>query len=118
MATYLYGIKNCDTVKKARQWLEQHGVEYRFHDFRVDGLDLALLHRLETSLGWEAMLNQRGTSWRKLEVTERENLTKDKALSLMLAHPTVIKRPVLERDGNTLIGFSAEHYRQALGLDA
>ena len=114
MATYLYGIKNCDTVKKARQWLEQQGIDYRFHDFRVDGLDTALLERIEASLGWEAMLNRRGTTWRKLQEAERENLNQEKALTLMLSHPTVIKRPVLESGGKMAIGFSPDEYLQIL----
>ncbi|MDD5033229.1 MAG: ArsC family reductase [Methylococcaceae bacterium] len=110
----LYGIKNCDTVKKARQWLETHGIEYRFHDFRSNGLAPALLERLEQTLGWETLLNRRGTSWRKLEESQRENLDRSKALALMLAQPSLIKRPVLETGAKTLIGFTPEYYGNEL----
>jgi len=110
----LYGIKNCDTVKKARAWLSSRGHEYRFHDFRVDGLDASLLERLEESLGWENLLNRRGTSWRKLDEAARENLDRERALALMLAHPTIVKRPVLETDAKILIGFTPEYYANEL----
>ncbi len=110
----LYGIKNCDTVRKARQWLESRGVEYRFHDFRADGLQAGLLERLEAGLGWENMLNRRGTSWRKLEESRRENLDRGKALALMLDQPALIKRPVLETGTKILIGFSPDHYANEL----
>ena len=110
----LYGIKNCDTVKKARQWLDTQGIEYRFHDFRKDGLDLSLLERWETELGWEALLNKRGTSWRKLEESQREGVDRAKALMLMLAQPSLIKRPVLETGTKTLIGFIPEEYAKEL----
>jgi len=110
----LYGIKNCETVRKARQWLEQHDFEYRFHDFRVDGLEAMRLERLEAVVGWELLLNRRGTSWHKLDESERENLDRDKALALMLDHPTLIKRPVLETGTKTLIGFSPDYYGSEL----
>jgi Spx/MgsR family transcriptional regulator len=110
----LYGIKSCDTVKKARQWLERQGVEYRFHDFRVDGLEPELLDRLEMAVGWEKLLNRRGTSWRKLDETERGGVDRAKALALMSSYPTLIKRPVLETGTKTLIGFAAEYYADEL----
>ena len=110
----LYGIKNCDTVKKARASLEGQGIAYLFHDFRKDGLDLPLLERWETALGWEALLNRRGTSWRKLEESQREGVDRAKAMALMLAQPSLIKRPVLETGSKTLIGFSAEEYANLL----
>ncbi len=110
----LYGIKNCDTVKKARQWLEAQSIEYRFHDFRKDGLDLRLLERWEAELGWEALLNKRGTSWRKLEEGQRESVDRAKALVLMSAQPSLIKRPVLETGTKTLIGFIPEEYSKEL----
>ncbi|MCX7110176.1 MAG: ArsC family reductase [Proteobacteria bacterium] len=108
--TTLYGIKNCDTVKKARAWLEAQGIAHQFHDFRKDGLDLALLEKWEVILGWEALLNRRGTSWRKLDESQREGVDRDKALALMLANPSLIKRPVLEIGEKTLIGFNVEDY--------
>lgn len=112
----LYGLKNCGTCRKARAWLEQEGVPYRFHDFRADGLDHSLLERLEAEHGWEALLNRRGTTWRELPEPERADLNRDKALSLMLAHPAIIKRPVFDACGRTLIGFAPERYAKELRL--
>lgn len=110
----LYGIKNCDTVKRARRWLEQSGIEYDFHDYRVDGLSSSLLDSFESELGWEAMLNRRSTSWRQLSDADRQDLNADKAKNLMLAQPTLIKRPVLENGGKLTLGFSPELYQNAL----
>lgn len=110
----LYGIKNCDTVKKARKWLDEHGVDYRFHDYRVDGLDLDLLHRFNAALGWETMLNKRSTSWRQLDETQKKHLNEQSALQLMLDIPTLIRRPILDTGEQMQIGFDAEHYQQAL----
>ena len=110
----LYGIKNCDTVKKAKAWLEAQGIEYTFHDFRKDGLDAGLLATWEASLGWETLLNRRGTSWRKLDESKREGLDREHAMALMLEQPSLIKRPVLETGTKTLIGFNAEEYASEL----
>jgi Spx/MgsR family transcriptional regulator len=110
----LYGIKNCDTVKKARQWLENHNTEYRFHDFRAVGLSAELLAHFEAALGWEALLNRRGTTWRKLAEDQRENINRDKAMELMLAQPSLIKRPVLDTGAKLLIGFTADDYAREL----
>lgn len=110
----LYGIKNCDTVKKTRNWLEQNGVVYQFHDYRVDGLDLSLLEHFEVKLGWEQMLNRRSTSWRQLSDADKTDLDKTKALQLMLTHPTLIKRPVLDTEEQMLIGFSTTTYQTLL----
>lgn len=110
----LYGIKNCDTVKKARLWLDTQGIGYQFHDFRKDGLDTALLKKWEAVLGWETLLNKRGTSWRKLDENRRDNLDRAKAMALMLAQPSLIKRPVLETGTKTLIGFSPDEYANEL----
>lgn len=110
----VYGIKPCNTVQKARLWLEVQGIAYHFHDFRVQGLDEALLERFEQALGWETLLNRRGTTWRTLSEAEREDLDRAKALALMLARPTVIKRPILERGDRLLISFSPERYAQEL----
>ena len=108
--TTLYGIKNCDTVKKARGWLTAQGIDYRFHDFKTDGLSAELLEKLESTLGWETLLNKRGTTWRKLAEDQREGMDRDKALGLMLAQPSLIKRPVLETGGKFLIGFTPDYY--------
>lgn len=113
----LYGIKNCDTIKKARRWLEDHQVDYRFHDYRADGLDDVLLQRLIDGLGWETLLNTRGTTWRKLS-DEQKTLTNNQAAAkaLMLEQPSIIKRPVLTHNDSDsmLLGFSADSYQQII----
>jgi arsenate reductase len=114
MTTTLYGIKNCDTVKKAKAWLDAHQINYRFHDFRTDGLSAELLEQFEAALGWETLLNQRGTTWRKLDLSQRENLDRSKAMGLMLAQPSLIKRPVLYTGTKTLIGFTPDYYASEL----
>ncbi|WP_336795338.1 ArsC family reductase [Erwinia aphidicola] len=104
----MYGIKNCDTIKKARKYLEAQGLDYQFHDYRADGLDAALLQTFIDTLGWEALLNTRGTTWRKLDEAVR-NAVNNPAASrdLMLAQPAIIKRPLLcAPDGTMLLGFS------------
>jgi len=106
----IYGIKNCDTVKKARKWLDEQGVPYEFHDFRKDGLDGALLSRLEQSVGWEALLNRRGTTWRKLPEDVRDTIDAQSAHDIMLENPSIIKRPVVEHEGNVSVGFSADEW--------
>ncbi|MBJ4954906.1 ArsC family reductase [Salmonella enterica subsp. enterica serovar Goldcoast] len=108
----LYGIKNCDTIKKARRWLEQREIDYRFHDYRVDGLDNALLQSFISELGWEPLLNTRGTTWRKLdEATRSQITTADAAAALMIEMPAIIKRPLLCEPGKPmLLGFSDSSY--------
>lgn len=98
-------------MKKARAWLDQRGVEYRFHDFKAAGLEMARLRRWCDELGWEALLNRAGTTFRKLEPAHRESLDEKRAVALMLAQPTVIKRPVLEVGGRVVVGFTPELYR-------
>ncbi len=110
----LYGIKNCDTVKKARKWLEASGIEYRFHDYRTDGLQAAQLKAWVQELGWEAMLNKRGTTWRKLPEQEKSSMDKAGAIELMLAQPALIKRPLLDTGSVRLLGFSPERYAALL----
>ena len=102
----LYGIKNCDTCRKARKWLESEGIEHRFHDFRADGLENDTLASWVDALGWETVLNRRGTTWRKLPEADREGLTADKASALMLDNPTLIKRPVIDTGGTYMVGVS------------
>ena len=110
----LFGIKNCDTIKKARRWLEAHQIDYRFHDYRVDGLDADLLQQFIAELGWEALLNTRGTTWRKLDESLRATITNaDSAAALMLEMPAIIKRPLLCAPGRPmLLGFSEASYQQ------
>ncbi|WP_127960316.1 ArsC family reductase [Serratia microhaemolytica] len=114
MTLTMYGIKNCDTIKKARRWLEQQGVAYQFHDYRVDGLSEQLLLDIIHLVGWQALLNTKGTTWRKLEQTQRDGCNSaESAVALMLAQPAIIKRPLLY-DGNqkALLGFSEQSYQQ------
>jgi arsenate reductase (glutaredoxin) len=106
----IYGIKNCDTVKRARKWLDDHGHEYVFHDFRSDGLDNELLDRLVAEIGWDRLINRRSNSWRELPDSDRRNLDEIKAKRLMLDHPTLIKRPVLEQGNRLAAGFSPEFF--------
>ena len=106
----IYGIPNCDTCKKARKWLEANSVEHQFHDLRVDGLEKTMLDRWAGQVGWQKLLNTRSTTWRGLAESERQEINEKRALGLMLAHPTLIKRPVLESGNEILIGFSEEKY--------
>ncbi len=113
--TTLYGIKNCDTVREARRWLDSHGIVYRFHDFRADGLDKKLLTRWTKQLGWENLLNRRAITWRGLPETQRDKITDAaSAIAVMLAQPALIKRPVLDVNGAVHVGFSADDYAALL----
>ena len=114
MSVTIYGIKNCDTMKKARAWLDEHGVEYAFHDYKAAGIDRGKLEGWTKKLGWEALLNKAGTTFRKLPDEHKEGLTETKAIKLMLAQPSIIKRPVLDIDGQLLVRFKADAYRAAL----
>lgn len=106
----LYGIRNCDTMKKARAWLESRGIAYVFHDYKVEGADRAKLAAWAKVVGWETLLNRAGTTFRKLAAEASENLDEKKAFALMLAQPSMIKRPVLETGRTVLVGFSPEKY--------
>ena len=108
----VYGIKNCDTVKKACNWLSKHGIEYQLHDFRKDGLSKSKLQQWVKRVDWEALLNRRGTTWRKLSNQDKKNINKTRALSLMVEQPTLIKRPVIERGKKIIVGFEADNYQQ------
>ncbi|AQQ68081.1 ArsC family reductase [Microbulbifer agarilyticus] len=106
----LYGIKNCDTVKKARKWLEQNAVEYRFHDFREDGMNTVPLTSWLEQFGWEQVLNRRSTSWRALDDAQKDAMDNTSAAALANETPTLIKRPVLTKGGDILFGFKADTY--------
>jgi len=106
----IYGIKNCDTMKKARAWLDKQGVAYTFHDYKSQGIDKDRLARWAGKVGWEVLLNRAGTTFRKLPNADKDNLTEKKAMALMLAQPSMIKRPVLESGGKLLVGFKPELY--------
>lgn len=110
----LYGIKNCDTVKKARTWLEGQGIGYRFHDYREDGITLGQLQAFASTLGWGSMLNRSSTSWRQLSAGQQADLTEIRALNLMLEIPTLIKRPILDTGSELLLGFKPDYYRAKL----
>ncbi|AWV45644.1 ArsC family reductase [Hafnia alvei] len=112
---YLYGIKNCDTIKKAKKWLEEQQIAYQFHDYRADGLDAELLRTFIEQLGWESLLNTRGTTWRKLNESVRQSINNaDSAAELMLAQPAIIKRPLLAHNHRMLLGFNPDQYIQFL----
>lgn len=113
MSIDLYGIRNCDTVKKARAWLDGAGVAYVFHDYKVEGVDAARLASWVEQVGWETLLNRAGTTFRKLGEADRADLDSDKAVRLMIAHPSLIKRPVVEHGGNLLVGFKPDAYAAA-----
>jgi arsenate reductase (glutaredoxin) len=110
MPITLYGIPNCDTVKKARAWLDAHGVPYAFHDYKKAGIGAARLRGWAEELGWEALLNRAGTTFRKLPEQAKPDLDEDKAIALMLAQPSMIRRPVLDVAGRRLVGFRPETY--------
>lgn len=110
----VYGIKNCDSVKKARSWLDDRQLQYRFHDFRVDGLEPALLQQFIDKLGIDAILNQRSTSWRQLDDAQKCDLSPENARRLMLTTPTLIKRPIVSIANQWFVGFNPDHYSTAL----
>lgn len=107
----LYGIKNCDTVKKARRWLEDHGVDYQFHDFRQDGIDIKLISQWVEKSGWEAIVNKRSTTWRRLADKDKNIKSNQQAIDLLLINPTLIKRPITQSNKTLLIGFKEEEYK-------
>lgn len=106
----LYGISNCDTVRKARKWLKNHDISYQFHDYRQDGLSHELLENWSTEVGWETLLNRRSTSWRQVSDQDKTSIDQAKALQLMLHQPTLIKRPVLVMPDKILVGFNEKTY--------
>lgn len=114
MTIKLYGIPNCDTVKKARSWLEAKGVAYAFHDYKKQGADPARLAQWADALGWEALLNRRGTTFRKLPEADQADIDRARALALMAAQPSLIKRPVVEYPGGLLAGFKECEWETAL----
>ncbi len=108
--TILYGIRNCDTVRKARAWLDAHGIAYHFHDLRGDGIDAAMLNDWLRQIDTATLINTRGTTWRQLPESARQIADTAAAVQLMLEHPTLIKRPVLLHDGKITVGFAAANY--------
>lgn len=114
-ATTLHGIKACDTMKKARDWLDGRGVAYGFHDYKVAGIDRATLEGWVGKVGWEVLLNRAGTTFRKLPDSDKAGLDEGRAIALMLAQPSMIKRPVLDVDGALTVGFRPEVYTRVFG---
>ena len=114
MTLTIHGIRNCDTMKRARAWLDGHGVPCAFHDYKTDGIDRARLERWCRTAGWESLLNRAGTTFRKLPEAARAGLDERRAIELMLEQPSMIKRPVLEGDGHLLLGFNPAAYSAAL----
>ena len=110
----IYGIKNCDTMKKARAWLESHKVAHVFHDYKVAGIERGVLEAWAKQVGWEVLLNRAGTTFRKLSDADKEDLNEKKAIALMLAQPSMIKRPVLDAGGRLLVGFRPDEYARAV----
>jgi len=108
----LYGIANCDTIKKARNWLNSRQIAFEFHDYRKQGLDITLLQSMESELGWESMVNRRGTTWRALPDSIKDSIDRDSALQVMLENPAIIKRPILARDNRLFIGFNDQQYQE------
>ena len=113
--TVMYGIKNCDTIKRARAWLEARKVDYDFHDYKAAGIDRPMLEGWVKKAGWEVLLNRAGTTFKKLPNADKENLTEKKAIALMLVQPSMIKRPVLEAKGKLTVGFAPETYKKLFG---
>ena len=114
MTTIIYGIKNCDTMKKARAWLDSHGVGYDFHDYKAAGISKEKLKEWSDKAGWETLLNRAGITFRKLPDADKDGLNERKAIALMLAQPSMIKRPVLETGGKLLVGFKPEVYQKEI----
>ncbi len=114
MTVTLYGIPNCDTVKKARTWLEAKGIPYDFHDYKKQGADPAKLAEWQAKAGWEKVVNRAGTTFRKLPDTDKDGLDAEKAVSVMAANPSTIKRPIVEYPGGLLVGFKPEEWEAAL----
>ncbi|MFN0041547.1 MAG: ArsC family reductase [Burkholderiales bacterium] len=113
--TTIFGIKNCDTMKKAFSWLDSRGIRYEFHDYKASGIDLEHLNTWSHQVGWETLLNTRGTTWRKLPPSQQANLDEAKAIKLMMENPSLIKRPVLETGKVLLVGFDPAQYAAELG---
>ncbi|MDH4046712.1 MAG: arsenate reductase [Gammaproteobacteria bacterium] len=108
----IYGIGSCDSCRKARKWLDENDRDYKFHDIREDGLDIEMLERWSRRIRWEKLLNTRSLTWRKIPDVDRSGITQSRALSMMLEHPTLVKRPVMEHRRFIAVGFSADHYQQ------
>ena len=112
----VFGIKNCDTIKKARNWLSDQGIEYQFHDFRTDGIDQEKIENWIQQAGWETVLNRRCTTWRKLDSSVQDSTNRDNVAALLAEYPAMIKRPILDIDGDITVGFKPDIYRSIFNL--
>ncbi|CAE6909530.1 Belongs to the ArsC family [Vibrio sp. B1FLJ16] len=110
MTTTMFGIPNCDTIKKAKKWLEAEGIAYEFHDYRKQGVDTALVTEFCDALGWEVVLNKRGTTFRQLTQEQKDSLNQENAIKLLVENPAMIKRPILKVNDQLHIGFKADQY--------
>lgn len=110
--TTIYGIKNCDTVKKTQKWLENNEIDYQFSDFRSDGITVEFVQKIGEALGWDAIINKRSTTFRNLSDEVKQNLTGEKAIEVIIEQPTLIKRPVLEKEGKYYVGFKEASYQE------
>jgi len=110
----MYGIKNCDTIKKARKWLDEKGLDYQFHDYKKDGIEKKQLVEWVGMQGWEVLLNKRGTTWRKLSEDVKNNIDEKSAINVMLENASIIKRPVLEVNNQIIVGFSIDEYSKCI----
>lgn len=108
----MYGIPNCDSIKKARNWLKDNNVDYEFHNYKKDGVPEKELKKWIKEIGWEVLLNKRGTTWRKLDDAIKDNITKESAIKIMLDNPSIIKRPVVDDGKNILVGFAEDDYKK------
>ena len=115
MSLVIYGIRNCDTIKKTMRWLDAHAIDYRFHDYRKDGLSTELLQQFITALGWQALINTRGTTFRGLSDAVKQGLDEQSAIRLMLEHPALIKRPLIATQQGYLLGFDETKFQALLG---
>lgn len=115
MSTIIYGIKNCDTMKKARTWLEAREIPHYFHDYKVAGIDTTKLETWCEQVGWEVLLNRSGTTFRSLPEKAKQHINEARAIELMVENPSMIKRPVLEYDGQLIVGFQPERYEAVFG---
>jgi len=110
----IFGIKNCDTMKKAFRWLDEHNISYTFHDYKKEGLEDATAKAWVDELGWENVINKRGTTWRKLEEDTKNTMDSKNAVHIMVSQPSIIKRPLLKIDDSIILGFNADEYAQRL----
>ena len=112
----VYGIRNCNTMKKAFAWLDEHGVDYAFHDYKKQGLDRDRVEQWLDQAGWESLINKRGMTWRRLAAETRDNMDRETAIEVMLDNPSIIRRPLIEReDGEIMLGFDQDRYQETLG---